>query len=188
MYNGKHFNKAARLGHRKAVLLLISLIVMLVVGAGSTLAFLVDKTDEVENTFTPSEVTCEVVETFENNIKSNVAIRNTSDIDAYIRAAVVVSWQDREGNVYAATPVEGEDYTITYASNTGWIEAGGFQYYQTAVAKNAETEVLISTCRPLKAGPEGYTLHVEILAQAIQAEPKDAVRDAWGEAIANQLN
>jgi hypothetical protein len=29
-------------------------------------------------------------------------------------------------------------------------------------------------------GPEGYYLNVEIVAEAIQAEPANAVQEAWG--------
>ena len=46
--------------------------------------------------------------------------------------------------------------------------------------------MLITECKPLKAAPvAGYTLHVEILAQSIQAEPDAAVKEAWGVTVTN---
>jgi hypothetical protein len=44
---------------------------------------------------------------------------------------------------------------------------------------NTQTAVLINSCTTLQS-LDGYTLSVEILAQAIQAEPAQAVADAWG--------
>lgn len=166
--------------NKKQLTLLISLMLLCTMAVGMTLAYIVTQTSPVENKFNPSHVTCQVDEQFENNIKSNVKIRNTSDISAYIRAAVVVTWQDAAGNISSVKPVSGTDYSITYKENTGWSKGSdGYYYYSSSVAPEGNTEVLISKCEPLKDGPQGYTLHVEIIAEAIQSTPADAVKDAW---------
>jgi len=148
--------------------LLIALI--LTVGVGSTVAYLIDQSDEVENTFEPTEVTCAVTETFANNVKSNVQIQNTGDVSAYMRAAIVVTWQDANGNVHAETPVLGTDYSMTINSDA-WKLKDGFYYHLTAIDPNGKTPALITKCEVLAAAPAtGYTLHVEIIAGAIQSE------------------
>ena len=64
---------------------------------------------------------------------------------------------------------------------SGWIRKGNYDYCTAPVAPGGETGVLFTSCRPLRAAPaEGYALHVEILSEAVQAEPDSAVREAWG--------
>ena len=75
------------------------------------MAWLIDK-DAVTNSFTPSEVTCQVVEEFENGVsteKTGVVIENTGDASAYIRAAIVVNWVDEKGGIAAEAPVLGDE-------------------------------------------------------------------------------
>lgn len=166
--------------NKKQLILLISLMLLCTMAVGMTLAYIVTQTSPVENKFNPSHVTCQVAEQFNNNIKSDVKIQNTSDIEAYIRAAVVVTWQDEAGNISSLKPVSDEDYSITYKESAGWINGSdGYYYYSSPVAPDGYTDVLISECKPLKDGPQGYTLHVEIIAEAIQSVPADAVEQAW---------
>ena len=168
--------------NKKQLILLISLMLLCTMAVGMTLAYIVTQTSPVENIFTPSHVTCEVTEDFneEKTLKENVAVMNTSDIEAYIRAAVVVTWQDEAGNISSVKPVSGVDYSITYNNSPGWIKGSdGYYYYSSPVAPDGYTDVLISECKPLKDGPQGYTLHVEIIAEAIQSVPADAVEQAW---------
>jgi len=75
-------------------------------------------------------------------------------------------------------PVANENYTIEYGNQ--WSEHGGFYYYNGVVGAKQSTSYLINSCKPMeKKAPEGYDLNVEILASAIQAEPAQAVKDAW---------
>jgi len=156
---------------------LIALI--LTASVGGTLAYLMAQTSEVVNTFNPSKVTSQVVETLNGNVKNNVMIKNTGDVDAFIRAAVVVTWQDAQGNVYPKTP-GADDYSIKWniSENDSWFEKDGFYYYKNKVEPNGTTGVLFTECTPLNTEPEGYTLHVEILGSAIQADGMTTVDGA----------
>ena len=143
-------------------------------------AYLAASTPTVTNVFEPGKVPPEIDEDLEGNVKKNVTVKNMGNVDAYIRAKIVVTWQDDQGNVYPVMPV-GTDYTIAYGD--AWTkESDGFWYYNGkvgAVAPNNETEVLITECKPVDGkAPAGYTLHVEILAQAIQA-------DGWPDTVTN---
>ena len=192
-YAGKHQqseHKQLRRPKRLATLL-VSLLLVLGVAIGGTVAFLSTRTDSKVNTFTPSEVTCKVTEIFENNVKSRVAVQNTGDTTAFIRAAINVTWMKdadtydaADQTVSAKIPVEGKDYSITFAENTNWIKgADGYYYYQLPVDPKGSTEVLIDECKLLDgaSAPDGYHLSVEIVASAIQAAPEAAVKAAWGD-------
>lgn len=189
-YDGKYLqseHKQLRRPKRLATLL-VSLVLVLGVAVGGTVAFLSTRTDSKENTFTPSKVTCEVTETFNNNVKSNVAVRNTGDTTAFIRAAINVTWMSNKDavdqTVSSKVPVKNTDYSIQLADNTNWIQgADGYYYYQLPVAPQVSTGVLIEECKLLKSAsvPDGYHLSVEIVASAIQSVPEAAVKAAWGE-------
>ena len=171
---------------KKSIALLVSLILVLSVTIGVSLAYLVATSGSVENTFSPSRVTTEVNETFDGNVKTNVSIKNTGDTTAYIRAAVVVTWQDENGNVHGTVPANG-DYEITYnlydqTNPVGKWELGtdGFYYWTSPVAPDATTGVLITEAKPLKAAPaEGYTLCIEILGSGIQSVPTTVIVENW---------
>lgn len=166
---------------KKSILLLALTVLLLTCVVGSTIAYLATKSAEVSNTFTPTQVATAVVENFSSNKKDNVKIQNTGTTDAFIRATVVVTWQDAKGVVYAQKPVEGEDYEIKW-SKTGWTgPKDGFYYYKSEVAPNGVTGVLFTDCKPLTAAPmDGYTLHVEIIGQGIQSKPESTVEAVWG--------
>ena len=173
--------KAKRM-NKKQLTLLISLILIITVAAGGTLAYLVAKTSPVTNTFTPAEVTCQVNETFDNKVKKDVSVENTGDTDAFIRAALVITWKDEDENVAPQTPLAGTDYTISLNTRESdkWIAGtDGYYYFKNSVSPEQNTDVLIKNCEPKGEGLNGYTLHVEIIAEAVQSEPATAVMSAW---------
>lgn len=167
---------------KRSGILLAAVIVLLAGAVGGTWAFLVAQSEPVQNNFTYAHVSCTIKEKFKNDVKSEVQIQNTGDIPAYIRARIVVTWKDASGNVSAAVPVKGTDYTIAFNSQK-WTQQGDYWYCKTAVAAKEFTPVLITECKKTSNAnvPEDYDLSVEILADAIQSEPASAVTEAWGE-------
>lgn len=164
-----------------AIKLVICLILLLMISVGGTIAFVVTHTSEIRNTFTESVVKCEVDETFKDNVKSNVSIKNTGDTTAYIRAFVNVTWMNESGEVASVSPIESTDYIIDY-STSGWLKGSdGYYYYSLPVQPNNKTEVLINSCQLLEttSAPDGYYLSVEIVCSAIQSTPVSVVRDIW---------
>ena len=172
---------------KKTIVLMVSLALLLCVGVGGTLAFLMDVTGPITNIFKPSQVSTFVDEdetSFASGVKSKVKIQNTGDTTAYIRAAVVVTWKDANGNVYGQ-PVKTGDYTMSLGS--GWVKhTDGFYYWTQPVEANATTGNLITSCTPVAGkAPSGYNLSVEIIASGVQYEGTKtngtkAVVDAWG--------
>lgn len=170
---------------KKGIALLVSLVLVLTVTVGTTLAFLIDTTDPVVNNFTPSKVTVTVNEDFDGEVKKNVSITNTGDTPAYIRAAVIITWQDENGNVYGKAPVAGTDYTV-FTPAAGWKLHEGFYYWNASVDPNGNTGILIDEIKPVAGkAPDSYFLCVEIVASGVQSigvngANESAVIDAWG--------
>lgn len=198
MYNGKHASgdwklfaspsgkKRGPRRWRKEFVLLLAVMTLLVGIAGGTVAYVVAASEQRDNVFGYSHVTCTVEENFNGNTKSGVKIKNTGDTDAYIRAAVIITWQDVEGNVCGETPISGEDYTWSLNTSDGWFDGGdGYYYYKNVVPEGNETPVLIERCAPEDTEPAGYTISVEILADAIQSTPVKAVVNSWAVSVAN---
>ena len=185
MYKAKHLRRNKS---KKKWMLLVSLVMLLTITVGGTLAYITTSDDPVKNIFTTSQEPISVQEDpFDGTVKNNVKIQNDGNTDAYIRAAVVVTWKDSSGNVYAIKPEVGVDYQVTFPGDTGWVyrEADGFYYYTASIAPNNQTGVLLTNCKPLKSAPaDGYTLCVEIVAESVQAKGVDngvkAVVKAWG--------
>lgn len=192
----KHLKKH-RPGRAKALLLIASLAVLLTATVGSTAAWLVSKPAAVENDFVPGKVACQVLEDFGTesgtSVKRNVRVKNTGNTDAYIRVLLVFTWKDDAGNIFSNKPQEGKDYQIVMDDLTDWImqksDAGVYFYYKKPVAPSAETGKLIDSLRQIATvtGPENgkYKLSVDILADAVQADPPQAVKDSWGVDVEN---
>lgn len=183
---------------KKKALLTMSVALLLLVAVGATLAYIFTKTDPVVNTFTPSKVSCAVVENSGTPVsrgiqdtgdkKSNVQIKNTGDTDAYIRVAVVANWVSADGSrIWAQKPIENKDYTMSLGSAAKWARgADGYYYYCEDVSPNNLTEFLITEAKlmdgvtaPMGTDDTQYYLSLEIIASAIQSKPDYVVENEW---------
>lgn len=163
----------------RATVLLVAVLMLISVVAGSTVAYLVDRTNTVENTFEYATVSCKVTENFDNTTKSNVKVKNTGTTDAYIRATYVINWLDKDGKTIVASVPAGYSYRLEDPTDD-WKEIDGYYYYLKPVAPGKSTEGSLLTCTVSHPTNPEYTLSVEILATAIQSQPVSAVKDAWG--------
>ena len=164
---------------RRSMLLLGGILLAVSSVAGGTVAFLTDTHPKTDNVFQPAKVTTSVEETLQGMTKSNVKIKNTGSTQAYIRAAVVVTWQNGAGEIHHRMPVAEEDYHITYDLETWQKGSDGFYYWPQPVEPQSATGVLIASCIPKGTAPEGYYLHVAVLGSGIQSQPAQAVCRAW---------
>lgn len=171
--------KRRRLRWSKQFAVLACVAVLLTGFVGSSLAWLMAGTKPIKNVFEPGNVPPTIVEEMTGTVKNDVAVKNTGNVDAYIRAKLVFTWQNEAGEVLGVAPTFG-DYTITLG-NEGWEDGpGGYYYYTTPVVPGGSTGVLATDIKQITSNPaEGYTLHVEVLAESIQAEPVEAVKNSW---------
>ncbi len=180
MYLGAHSRKDSkpRFPTNKAAVLLLSMILLIGIAVGTTVAFLVARTEPIKSTFEYARVSCEVT-----GSKENVQIKNTGNTAAYIRATYVVTWRDADGKVAVSVP---GDYSYTLTENLGnyWSKGtDGYFYYSLPVFPGSSTEGCSLDCAVTYPGNPEYTLSVEVLAEAIQSEPSEAVQQAWGATI-----
>ena len=171
---------------RRLKVALIALMTILCCGIGGTFSWLAVESQQITNLFDVGAVSSEIIEgSFSGISKSNVSIKNTGNVEAYIRAAIVPSWENAEGD---AVPLHAglDDMDISLGSD-GWLLSGGYYYFKTPVGAGELTPVLIKSAsvKESSAGYQaGYKMNLTILCDAIQAdggnEEKSAVEDAWG--------
>lgn len=164
-----------RSGWGRAFAVVLTVAVLLLGVAGGTLAYLTTQSDDKVNEFKPSKVACEV-----QKGTDGYTVQNTGDIDAYIRAKVVVTWAEtgetaEEGvtTVYPKAP----EYT---AIGDKWVKHGDFYYYTEEVPVYGSTDPLTVNSQ----APAGCEVQIEIMADAIQSvgnssDGTTAVMDAW---------
>lgn len=178
MYPGAHSRKDSkpRFPTNKAAVLLLSMILLIGIAVGTTVAFLVARTEPMKSTFEYAKVSCEVT-----GSKENVQIKNTGDIPVYVRATYIITWRDADGNIVPAP--DGYSYDLTgVTETTKWVPGkNGYYYYTEPVAPNGgQTEGSLLTCTTKQPADGKYSLHVEVIAESIQSEPIDAIQEAWG--------
>lgn len=162
----------------KSSALIIALALILVLAVGGTVAYIFTQTGPVINTFTPTEAKITVDEEISGNQKTSITVKNISTgVPVYIRVALVANMIDEDGNVTDAASVP----NFTLGDN--WIQIGEYYYYTEPVPVGGSTGNLLQSPMILSEN-----MQVVVLADAIQAVPKQAVIDAWGQTIADQLN
>lgn len=176
MYNGSHVSPRKKSGRsRRPLLLLASLVLLLALAAGGTVAWLNSSSGPVTNTMIPGQVPITINETFNGATKSGVTVTNTGNIDAYIRVAIVANAVDEDGNIIAGTA---PDY-VSLVNTAYWkLLEDGYYYYKGAVAPDGTTEPLFTDGVTVKRG------ELNILAESIQVlggiNGKTASVYAWG--------
>lgn len=116
----KHYAPAHKIKQKCLIIAIASIIWSIL--AVYTVAFVFTQTNEVKNTFTTPNVVSEIVEGFDGVLKKDVVVKNTGEVQSYIRAKVVVVWMSEDQTqVYSKSPVENEDYEIVYANaSSNW--------------------------------------------------------------------
>lgn len=181
MHNTKHVNTK----HRKRrdsgiVTIVLFLLLFAIIGSGATFAYLTNQTEAVVNTFTPGEVDCTVEEEFDGDKKTDVNVTNTGNTDAYIRVKLVTYRVNDQGD-----HIGGAATIPAFTPGNGWFYSDGYYYYESPVEPQG---------KPVNAliGKDGIELVqkyddadggkqvIEVMAEAIQSLPKEAVEQSWG--------
>lgn len=158
----------------KKPILLFCIMLILSLAIGGTVAYIAVQTSNVINQFEPARVTCRV------NVNSDdtIDVTNTGNVDAYIRAAIVVNWMDVDGNVFGIAPTSSQ-YTLGINTTDWQKHTDGFYYYKFRVTPEPDntepdddtTKDLVTSISTTGASPSmEYTLSVEVVAEAIQAD------------------
>lgn len=162
----------------------LSLVLLLALAVGGTVAWLNARTPKVTNTFTPAHVTCEVEEAFDKTtgVKTDVNVKNTSDIDVYIRVKLV-TYRTNDAGQHIGGTAELPAFTL----GENWVEKDGYYYYTLPVAPGKTPAANLADKMTLTASyddADGGKQALDVMAEAIQSAPEEAVADAWGVRIA----
>ncbi len=177
---------------KRVAMVLLSLALVFSLALGGTLAYLSDKVDPIVNTFTPSKVETEVTEEFDGATKKNVNVSNASNIKAYIRVKLISYRVNSIGERIGGT-AEIPDFT----PGTGWVKSGDHYYYTLPIEpyskptapligkdgialEEYEMRFNMDTGEKLSGDFDGGKQVIEVMAEAIQALPSNAVQEAWG--------
>lgn len=179
--------------HKKPAVLAVSLALLAAISAGGSLAWLQATAEAKENTFTPGEITATVDEpgwTDGDAVKSNVTVKIEGNVPVYVRAAILPSWEDGEGNL-VAEPASMAD--LTGFTPVGWTQDNdGYWYCNTIITPEngvAHTPVLIDSIsvKPESAGfQKGYRMNLQIVCEAVQANAIGETNNAAAWAALNQ--
>lgn len=173
--------KRGRGNSRKAGTLLLSLLLLAALAIGGTLAYLTANTTSFKNTFKPSRVACEVTEKFNGTVKSEVNVKNIGDTDAYIRVKLVTYRVNEEGRHIGGTAEIPE-----FTSGEDWVQYEGYYYYTSPVAPGKMPAADLIDRIKLTGGyldADGGRQVIEVMAEAIQSGPPEAVGESWGVSI-----
>lgn len=177
----QHNSKPTRLIRKpkgRMMTVAVAIVLLLAVSIGGTLAWLSAKAPAVTNTFTPAQVACEVTEQFDGEKKTDVNVKNTSNIDAYIRVKLVTYRTNDAGQHIGGTA---EIPAFTPGEN--WVEHDGYYYYTLPVAPDEKPAANLADSMTLTGSYEdadGGKQAIDVMAEAIQSMPEKAVGEAWG--------
>ena len=187
MYHGKyearHLQRRHKRRSKKTGMLFLSLLLVIGMVVGGTVAWLSTKSAPITNTFLPSHVSCSVTEEFNGTTKSNVNVTNTGDIDAFIRVKLVTyRVNDKEQHIGGTAEIP------DFKPGAGWVKNGDYYYYTKPVAPDEQpADALISsiTLTDPYDDADGGKPVIEVMAEAIQANGvadngTKAVKEAWG--------
>ncbi len=170
------------------------------------LAMMTKSTPQVQNEFMLAEVECKIHEslnleggTTDNTdaavhtgvvSKADVKVENASNIDAYIRVRLVAYYVDDDDNVVGKVC----SVPTFVPNNSYWIADSDEDtyYYKYPVAAGQYTEDLIASGSVIELakldGTDTDTYEhlyqvVDVIAEAVQAEPASAVTSVWNVSV-----
>ena len=171
-------------GRGRLAMMVLSVVLLLALAVGGTIAWLSTKTTPVTNTFTPAKVTCEVEEKFDKTtgVKTDVNVKNTGNIAVYIRVKLVTYRTNDTGQHIGGTAA-----LPKFDLGKNWVQYGKYYYYTLPVEPNAQPKTNLANSMTLKTSYEdadGGKQALDVMAEAIQSAPEKAVGEAWGVQIA----
>ena len=175
-------------------LLIAAATLCIAAAVGLTLAFMFKKAEKI-NRFIPAEVSCAVREKTDGSEvtgiaavgseKSDIRVENTGNVKEFIRLKLVSYYIDANGDIVGTVSSQ----YPTLSLKNGWIAGANHTYYYPfPTDPGGMTEIL---CEPFSLGQmqlaDGKTVYqvIEVIAEAVQAEPISAVQETWGVTVTN---
>lgn len=183
-YEAKYLQPKRKRRNNKTGTLFLSLLLVVTLAISGTVAYLVTKSEPVENKFMPSHVACQVTEDFDGTTKSNVNVTNTGDTEAYIRVKLVSYRVNAQGQHIGGTAA-----VPSFTPGENWkLHTDGYYYYTLPVTPGEEPKADLISSIDLTGSyddADGGKQVIEVMAEAIQSGPADAVGKSWGVTVKN---
>lgn len=172
---------------KKAILAIIAIAIIVTVGAGSTLAYLVAMSPLVSNTFVVGKVNITLTETTGNSYKMTPGATVAKDPQVTVKSGSEDCW------LFVKVDGSAElDSYISYELSDGWYPLSGYAgvYYRQVDETTADTsyQILENDSFTVKSSVDKSTLasitsapKLTFTAYAIQALGIDTPVDAWSE-------
>ena len=186
-YEGRHSGESRRPARRrsrnwaKRTALILAAVTLLALVIGGTVALLKTSTGSVVNEFKFTDVTTTVKENFNGYEKTAVNVTNTGTTNAYIRVKLV-TYRTNDTGQHIGGVATLPEFTL----GTDWVKYGDYYYYTLPVAPDhspaanlADRIKLTGTYEDADGGHQS----IDVMAEAIQSEPAEAVGQAWGVSI-----
>lgn len=183
-YEDKHREEAAAPASEKTLrtgrvtAIVMATVLLLALAIGGTVAWLSTQSAPITNTFLPSKVTCEVQEKFNGTVKSDVNVKNTGNTQAFIRVKLVTYRTNGQGQHIGGTAEIPDDFT----PGKGWVKYDGYYYYTKPVEPDCAPDAKLIDRITLQSSyqdADGGRQAIDVMAEAIQSVPGEAVKAAW---------
>lgn len=183
---------------KRTVLTVLSVVLVLLIAAGGTIAYYAARTQTENNEFKfdPGKVTVE--ENFNGWEVKEVKLKNTSDkISGVMRAMLIPRVENADGDYVEASlgemaaPIGNNvvmgDFTFVLADDwsTNWFYKDGFYYCRQVIEAGGSTPLLMKKVTltadtdEMKAKYKDYKIKVDVAAGILQAEG-GAPESEWG--------
>ncbi len=172
---------------KKILAVVIAAVLVLGCCIGGTIAWLIDKTENVVNTFTPSDINIELTESNNLDLKMVPGKELVKDPKVTVKANSEKCWvfvKVEKGN--------NPDYFLTYAIAEGWTELETGVYYREV--SSSTSDQVFSVLEDDKVTVKSEVTKADLTAQnfekptltfkayAIQKEGFETAAAAWAEA------
>lgn len=166
---GKYQKNPPASPRKRPILLILCLVLTATLSVGATLAYYAVSSAPVINTFSAGSAGAEIIETVNQNVKEAITVKNTGDSPVFVRVRLVGYWENADGTIAAK-----DAPNLTFDLGSGWKPKDGYYYYTSPVGAGQSTSDLLDTNIEMEIGQV-----IEVLADTVQATPKDAVLAVW---------
>lgn len=160
----------------------------------SVYAYMYMRVQTVDNTFVVADIFEDkenpVIETVTDNTKTSIKIKNTGNIESYIRVKIITYWQDSKGNIVGRASEK-----LNFQTTDDWIHdvKNDVYYYKFPIMPGDESNEFLAPGETIKldhieeeieynsvTASYEYNQVVEINVEGIQANPSKVVETIWG--------
>lgn len=183
--------------NKKSILFALSVMLVLVISAGGTMAYLTARTQDRDNAFGFPTAGVTIEENFSGWDLKEVQVKNDSTVPGVVRVMLLPRVEDAAGSYVSANlgtlaaPQDNKlvmgDFTLELAANWAdhWFYQDGFFYYRQVLGSAATTEKLLQKVSLTQDTPElrekykDLSVKVDVQADILQAEG-GAPQAEWG--------